>query len=125
MRKVLLTIIFCVLIVFAFSQKYTYKHNTGIKKNFNTGQTIESPETDEITIENLGNAKFKLTVSHAVFLFKFSHIEDKVVFVYKTLDGEVRIKSGVDMKLIAKGKPGKFAIDTEKSSYVVIYKLGK
>ncbi len=125
MKKIIFLLLYCLVITSLYSQKYTFKNNKGTYINFNTDQTIEVPKIDEITIEDLGHDKFRLKDKKGIINFQFSHIEDKKFFIYKVINGHSRIQSNVDMKLISRGKPGKFSIDTEKSAIVFVYKLGK
>lgn len=109
------------------AQKHTFKNNTSECKNINTGETQKSENTDKITIENLGNGKYKLIDSNGSMVMKYSHSEhfpEGTMYIYDVIGKQYsKVKSGKKMSDLAKGIPGKFAIDADDVALVCIYRL--
>lgn len=125
--KVFFLLTMCLLTVSVKAQKHTFTNNIGLYKNINTGETIESENVDDITIEILDNGLYKLVDSKESMTLRYSHSEnykEGTMYIYKILGKQhAIIKSGKKMSDMAKGIPGKFAIDADGLSIVAIYKL--
>jgi hypothetical protein len=109
------------------AQKHTFRNNTSECKNINTGVTQKSESTDAITIENLGGGKYKLIDSNGSMVMKYSHSEDfpeGTMYIYDIIGKQYsKLKSGKKLSDLAKGIPGKFAIDSDDVALVCIYRL--
>lgn len=107
----------------AFSQKHTFTKNVGIFKNHTTGETTESKDIDDITIENLGGGRYSFTDSKESIIVKYSHVEDGI-YVYRKIDGWSEIRSVQKLSLFALGYPGKIGIMIGGTNFDLRYILG-
>lgn len=105
-----------------YAQKHTFTNNVGILKNYVTGESMESTDIDDITIENLGGGRYKFTDSKESIIVKYSRFENGM-YIYKKVDGWSVIKCIQKLSLFAEGKPGKLIIEIEGAAFELRYIL--
>ena len=128
MKRSTIFILTNLLLSIILAQSHTFYKTERIYKNFSTNKEEKYIDKHDIIIKDLGNGKFILRESDGELNFKFSHleyVENKKIYVYKITTKTLftKIQSNIDMKLIALGQTGKFIIDSEKNSIVMIYNL--
>jgi hypothetical protein len=121
-RIILILIISILPLCVSYAQKHTFTNNLGVFKNYITGESIESEDIDNITIENIGGGKYLFSDSKETTLFKYSHIEHGM-FIYKKVNGLSVIKTIQKLSLFTEGKPGKLIIEIEGAAFELRYKL--
>lgn len=84
---------------------------------------VSSKDIDNITIENLGEGKYGFTDSQATIVFKYSHKEEEIMYVYKSVSGPTLFKSIQKMSDFALGKPGKLILEISEMGFELRYKL--
>lgn len=121
---------FCFLSIFliinlfsnVIAQKHTFTNNVGILKNYVTGESTESGDIDPITIENLGEGRYKFSDLKESAIFIYSHTEESM-YIYKKENSQSILKCIQKLSLFAEGKAGKIILEIEGAAFELRYTL--